>query len=272
MTAAANGHPPGGAPAGDELRLLIREVLSDVMPVLRDRLTAASGMAAPPHTLPVPPATPVAAPAFATQPPGASAAPPTAPPTAPPAAPPTAIPAGILADPDAPPPDGRPVPPVHCSAAGTGQPRACVPDSCPPVGTKSAPTQALAGRHAPPAPAPVAAAPRVTSGAASRGTVRQVRLETDEDVRRFALEVMRLVGNPARRADLIAGRLRFTLARRVVDASRPEHRVDAGAVTERAVQAAARAGERLVLGPRAMLTPLARDRALALGVPIEKER
>jgi hypothetical protein len=27
-----------------------------------------------------------------------------------------------------------------------------------------------------------------------------------------------------------------------------------------------------VLGPRAVLTPLARDRARALGVPIEKER
>jgi len=46
----------------------------------------------------------------------------------------------------------------------------------------------------------------------------------------------------------------------------------AAAVTERAVQAAVKAGRRLVLGPRAVLTPLARDRALALGVPIEKER
>ena len=43
-------------------------------------------------------------------------------------------------------------------------------------------------------------------------------------------------------------------------------------MTERAVQSAAKAGQRLVLGPRAVLTPLARDRALALGVPIEKER
>ena len=52
----------------------------------------------------------------------------------------------------------------------------------------------------------------------------------------------------------------------------PDHRIDRGAVTERAVQAAAGAGVRLVLGPRAVLTPLARDRARALGVPIEKER
>jgi hypothetical protein len=50
------------------------------------------------------------------------------------------------------------------------------------------------------------------------------------------------------------------------------HRVDRGAVTERAVAAAAAAGARLVLGPRAVLTPLAKDKARTLGVPIEKER
>ena len=49
-------------------------------------------------------------------------------------------------------------------------------------------------------------------------------------------------------------------------------RIETGAVTERAVQAAAKAGERLVLGRRAVLTPLARDRALSLGVLIERER
>jgi len=49
-------------------------------------------------------------------------------------------------------------------------------------------------------------------------------------------------------------------------------RIEKGAVTERAVIAAARAGEQLVLGPRAVLTPLARDKARALGVPVEKER
>ena len=32
------------------------------------------------------------------------------------------------------------------------------------------------------------------------------------------------------------------------------------------------AGAALVLGPRAVLTPLARDKARALGVPVQKER
>jgi hypothetical protein len=51
----------------------------------------------------------------------------------------------------------------------------------------------------------------------------------------------------------------------------PARRVERGAVTERVVRDAARAGERLVLGPGAVLTPLARDRARACGVEISRE-
>ena len=47
--------------------------------------------------------------------------------------------------------------------------------------------------------------------------------------------------------------------------------IDRGAVTERTVAAAAKAGGRLVLGPRAVLTPLAREKARALGIEIERE-
>ncbi len=50
------------------------------------------------------------------------------------------------------------------------------------------------------------------------------------------------------------------------------HRIESGAVTERAVRRAAGEGARLVLGPRAVLTPLARDCARRLGVEIEKEK
>jgi hypothetical protein len=48
-------------------------------------------------------------------------------------------------------------------------------------------------------------------------------------------------------------------------------RIERGAVTERAVVAAARDGRRIVLGARAVVTPLARDKARALGVALEKE-
>jgi hypothetical protein len=138
-------------------------------------------------------------------------------------------------------------------------------------------------------------------GTGSGATLQPVRLATDEELHQFVLQVVRLADNPKRRRDLVAGRLRFTLAAGPGDAhagpvpdrvtlphdgrsapvtadggpagtSGADHRIERGAVTERAVQAAASSGARLVLGPRAVLTPLARDRARALGVPIEKER
>jgi hypothetical protein len=52
----------------------------------------------------------------------------------------------------------------------------------------------------------------------------------------------------------------------------PERRIDRGAVTERIVREAAAAGQRLVLGRGAVVTPLALDRARRLGVEIMKER
>jgi hypothetical protein len=116
---------------------------------------------------------------------------------------------------------------------------------------------------------------RAAQPPAGPGSSRQaVRLSTDEELHAFVLQVLRLADNPKRRRDLLAGRLRFTLATGSGGQGEPSvtQRVDKGAVTERAVIAAATAGARLVLGPRAVLTPLARDKARALGVPVEKER
>jgi hypothetical protein len=48
-------------------------------------------------------------------------------------------------------------------------------------------------------------------------------------------------------------------------------RIERGAVTERAVIAASKNGGRIVLGRAAVVTPLARDKARALGVALEKE-
>jgi DNA mismatch repair ATPase MutL len=116
-------------------------------------------------------------------------------------------------------------------------------------------------------------------GTASEGTalpgvsVQEVRLSTNDELRAFVLQILRLAENPERRTDILAGRLRFVLAGPAGPAAPAViHRVDKGAVTERAVIGAARAGARLVLGPRAVLTPLARDKARALRVPVEKER
>jgi predicted amidohydrolase len=73
-----------------------------------------------------------------------------------------------------------------------------------------------------------------------------------------------------------SGKLRFRLGAIAAGIAAPAPattiRVEKGAVTERAVRDAAAQGARLVLAPRAVLTPMARDRARSLGVEIEKER
>ena len=111
-----------------------------------------------------------------------------------------------------------------------------------------------------------------------------VDLSTDQDLAAFVERLLSL--DPDQREELRSGRKRFRLAAPpappvpagAVDGaertggSPPARRIERGAVTESVVKAAARAGERLVLGRGAVLTPLARDRARASGVPIEKER
>jgi hypothetical protein len=104
-------------------------------------------------------------------------------------------------------------------------------------------------------------------------SVETVSLRTDADLGAFVLRLLHLFENPKHRDALRSGRLRFRLAPAAVPGSaQPAHRVEKGAVTEAMVAEAAKAGARLVLGRRAVLTPLARDRARAAGVEIERER
>jgi len=104
---------------------------------------------------------------------------------------------------------------------------------------------------------------------------RPVRLSTDDELRSFVIMIVRMADDPRQRRDLLAGRLRFTLGgpgAGLGGAAAEVRRIERGAVTERAVADAARDGARLVLGRRAVLTPLARDKARALGVQVERER
>jgi hypothetical protein len=104
-------------------------------------------------------------------------------------------------------------------------------------------------------------------------SVEVVSIRTDADLGNFVLHLLHLFENPKHRDALRAGRLRFRLAAPAPGGSaQPSHRIEKGAVTEAMVAASARAGARLVLGRRAVLTPLARDRARATGVEIVKER
>ncbi len=139
------------------------------------------------------------------------------------------------------------------------------------------PAQAQAGGAPPPgpdgsAPEQEGAAYTVRDGAVA---VETVSLRTDQELTAFVTRLLHLFENPRRRDELRSGRLRFRLAPGAGGAAgsaQPVQRIDKGAVTEAAVREAARAGARLVLGRRAVLTPLARDRARAAGVEIEKER
>ena len=104
-------------------------------------------------------------------------------------------------------------------------------------------------------------------------SVEVVSIRTDADLAGFVLHLLHLFENPKHRDAVRSGRLRFRLAATAVPGSaQPSHRIEKGAVTEAMVAASARAGARLVLGRRAVLTPLARDRARATGVEIVKER
>ena len=108
------------------------------------------------------------------------------------------------------------------------------------------------------------------------GTDMPVSVTTDAELDALVRRVAQLCEDPERRASFLEGRHGFTLTKRLdTPQGEAQHdramRIERGAVTERAVARAAKAGTRLVLGPRAVLTPLARDRARMLGVEIEKE-
>ena len=121
---------------------------------------------------------------------------------------------------------------------------------------------------------PVAAvAPEVPADA----TIERVDLRTDADLDAFVRSLVRRLENPRDRMAIRSGKLRFRLGAigagaGAAPAAGPAMRIERGAVTERTVRDAAAAGARLVLAPRAVLTPMARDRARSLGVEIEKER
>jgi hypothetical protein len=146
-----------------------------------------------------------------------------------------------------------------------------------PAAAHPAPVPATAAQPAPARPVPAHAGPAqpglaypVSEDAQS---VETVSLRTDADLSAFVRRLLHLFENPKHRDDLRSGRLRFRLAPVAVPGSaQPANRVEKGAVTEAMVAEAARAGARLVLGRRAVLTPLARDRARAAGVEIERER
>lgn len=104
------------------------------------------------------------------------------------------------------------------------------------------------------------------------GNIEVVNLRSDAELRDFVSRLLRMFENVKAREDLRSGRIRFRLTESSVPGSfQSVHRVDFGAVTEATVKSAANSGAKLVLGPGAVLTPLARDRARSAGVLIERD-
>lgn len=105
--------------------------------------------------------------------------------------------------------------------------------------------------------------------------IEQVSLRSDAELAVFVERLLVLFEQPRDRLAIRSGALRFTLhggGSAPAAAASGVQRIERGAVTERAVRAAAETGSSIVLGPKAVLTPLARDIARTLGVKIEKEK
>lgn len=127
-----------------------------------------------------------------------------------------------------------------------------------------------------------------TGGAGPAGTaasgapspaVETVTIATDTDLAAFVRRLTAMLDDPVTGPAVRAGRHRFTLAGgRTAPApsitpapAAPATVVLSGTVTEAKIAANAKAGT-IVLAPGAVVTPLARDKARALGLKLEARR
>ena len=120
-----------------------------------------------------------------------------------------------------------------------------------------------------------AAGPGSDAGPRPAGTPRAetITIRTDADLQAFARRVA--AAGESERSAIASGTTVFRLAGAAVPGGAPEAsvvRIERGAVTERHVREAASAGSSIHLGRKAVLTPLARDRARTAGVEITRER
>lgn len=109
--------------------------------------------------------------------------------------------------------------------------------------------------------------------------VEPVQIANDADLAAFVARLIARLDDPATGPALRAGRHGFTLAKAAAAPSAPALPAPAnggsvvltGAITEARI-ARLDAGTRIALGPGAVMTPLARDKARARGLVIERKR
>lgn len=170
-------------------------------------------------------------------------------------------------------------PPAPAPALAPPPRAAARPTSAPTPPPSTPPTRSAIAN--PPANNAIADPPGHSAGAnpGADGRVEAVTIDGDDDLMQFVRQLLSRVANPRDRLAIHTGKLRFTLRSRpgspaagAAAPAGPVTRIAKGAVTERVIREVADAGARLVLAPGTVLTPLARERAHALGVEIERER
>ncbi len=110
----------------------------------------------------------------------------------------------------------------------------------------------------------------------------RISIGSDADLVAFARRVLSLAGDPARAKEIAAGRYPFRLERASVQqgtatpapqlalSGAQSHRIDNGVVTESTLNKLPRGLSRVLLAPGVTVTPLAKDRARALGLTFER--
>ena len=96
--------------------------------------------------------------------------------------------------------------------------------------------------------------------------VETIRIGSDADLQAFIARI----SSPGVIESVRAGKLRFTLAQ-TAPAPAGQGDIMEGVISEQKISALVEKGT-LILGPTAVLTPLARDRARKLGLKIERRR
>ena len=178
---------------------------------------------------------------------------------------------------------GQPGPGAPAPAPSPSPSRTKAQPATTPPPRAAAPPAATPPARAETPPAPTLTAQNAIANPGADARVEVVTIDTDEDLMQFVRGLISRLTNPRDRLAIHTGKLRFTLRSRpglspsAGAAASPGRsvsviRIAKGAVTERVIRDAADAGSRLVLAPGTVLTPLARERAQALGVEIEKER
>jgi hypothetical protein len=116
------------------------------------------------------------------------------------------------------------------------------------------------------------------AGKSPATTNTAVRIASDADLVAFAKDVLRLAQDPGVRAAIEAGRHPFHLAgagqaalpAQTTAPTGQVHRIDKGVVTETVIAKLAKGVSRLVLGAGVSITPLARDKAKARNISVER--